>query len=308
MATCALTNIAMRESKTAYESSQIIAQWIEACLDKRVAAFDISAWGGDDPLDEQVLNDDRGHIGYYGHLNLMLGCYSLLNNDGRFSQLHGRISKAIAKRMGKYPHRHGETYPSETYPADNTVAAASLKIADISLGTDYRSLVGEWVEQSKLIEWQPYGLIVFQIDSVTGQPLQSCRGSHMGWNSFFLPLVDEAYAKLQFQRFRANMLQNYPGISAFREYPKGRWFAMDCDTGPVIFGLGGTATGFSVAGARWTRDFRLLTRLLRPVELLGVSVTKDNLRRYVALPIVVDAIMLAMKTAVEWRQLWRSKQ
>lgn len=304
MAACALTNIAMQEPKTAHESSVLIAQWIEACLDKKIAAFDSMAWAGDEPLDEDVLDKDRGHLGYYGHLNLMLGCYALLNNDGRFSQLHKTLSDAIARRMRKYPHRHVETYPSQTYPADNTVAAASLRVSDMTQATGYKSLVDEWVEQSKKIEWQPYGLIVFQIDSVTGQALQTCRGSHMGWNSFFMPLVDEEYARVQFGRFKKHMLQEFPGIAAFKEYPEGRWFTMDCDTGPVIFGLGGTATGFSAAGARWAKDAKLLSCLLRPVELLGVSATKENMRRYVALPVVADAIMLAMKTAVRWKPLW----
>jgi hypothetical protein len=304
MATYALTNIAMSRPDTAKESSEIIAKWIQFCINTQFSNFDEIAWQ-EKPLDETVLNKDYGHIGYYGHLNLMLGCYALLNNDGRFRALHAKLSDAIARRMRKYPHRHIETYPGETYPPDNTVGAASLRVADMTLNSNYEKLVDEWVQQSKKIEYGPYGLIVFQIDIKTGQPLQTCRGSNIGWNSFFMPLVDESYAKVQFERFRKYMLQRYIGFAAFREYPKGGWFRMDRDTGPVIFGLGGTATGFSVAGARWSNDRALLTLLLRPVELLGVSVTKNNERRYIAVPVVGDAIMLAMKTACRWRPLWK---
>jgi hypothetical protein len=207
--------------------------------------------------------------------------------------------------MRKYPHRHIETYPGETYPPDNTVGAASLRVADMTLGSNYKKLVDEWVQESKKIEYSPYGLIVFQIDIKTGQPLQDCRGSNIGWNSFFMPLVDESYAKVQFERFKKYMLHRNIGFAAFREYPQGGWFRMDRDTGPVIFGFGGTATGFSVAGAKWSNDKALLTLLLRPVELIGVSVTKGNERRYIAAPVVGDAIMLAMKTACRWRPLWK---
>jgi len=304
MATYALTNIAMLKPDTAKESSAIIAKWIEFCINGQFSNFDEIAWQ-EKPLDEKILNKDYGHIGYYGHLNLMLGCYALLNNDGRFKELHTKMSEAIAKRMAKYPHRHIETYPGETYPPDNTVGAASLRVADMALGTNYRKLVDEWVEESKKIEYPLYGLIAFQIDIQTGRPLQTCRGSNIGWNSFFMPLVDEAYAKVQFERFKKYMLRRYIGFAAFQEYPRGGWFKMDRDTGPVIFGLGGTATGFSVAGARWSNDSELLTLLLRPLELLGVSVTKSNERRYIAAPVVGDAIMLAMKTACRWRPLWR---
>jgi len=308
MATYALTNIAMLEPETAHESSQIIAEWIGVCMDEEVFAFDQIAWWEESPLSPEALSGDRGHIGYYGHLNLMLGCYALLNNDGQFELLHRKISDAIARRMLKYPHRHVETYPYETYPPDNTVAVVSLRVADMTLDTDYSDLIDEWILQSKLLEAKPYGLIVFQINSFTGEPFQSCRGSNIAWNSFFLPLVDEEYADEQFERFREFMLRRIPGFATFKEYPEGNLFKMDCDTGPVIFGVGGTATGFSVAGARWTKDERLLTELLRSVELLGTSVTKGDMRRYIVSPIVGDAIMLSVKTACRWRPLWKPKE
>jgi hypothetical protein len=303
MAAFALTNIAMIEPQTAAESSRIIAKWIDFCVDKEFSNFDEAAWG-EKSLDDKTLNKDYGHVGYYGHLNLMLGCYALLNNDGRFLELHKKLSDSIARRMSKYSHRHIETYPGETYPPDNTVAVASLSVADKTIGTDYKRLIEEWVEQSKKIEWLPYGLIVFQIDSITGEPVQTCRGSNIGWNSFFMPIIDEGYAKVQFDRLKKYMLRRYIGFAAFKEYPQGGWFRIDRDTGPVIFGLGGTATGFSVAGAKWSNDEELLNLLLRPFEFLGVSVTKNNQRRYIAVPVLADAIMLAMKTACRWRPLW----
>lgn len=304
MAVYALTNMAMIEPKTALDSSKMISRWIEFCLRPEIYSFDKVAWN-ENPLDDKVLAEERGHIGYYAHLNLMLGCYALLNNDGRFQELHRKLSEAIARRMAKYPHRHIETYPHETYPPDNTVAAASLRIADMTLGVKYKTLVDEWVEQSKRLEQSPAGLIAFQIDSNSGLPLQTYRGSNIGWNSFFLPLVDENYAKDQFEKFKKYMLRRIIGFAAFKEYPRGGLFKMDCDTGPVILGLGGTATGFSVAGARWANDKDLLSFLLRSVEILGMSVTKGDKRRYLALPVVGDAIMLAMKTACKWRPLWK---
>lgn len=307
MATYALTNIAMLEPAAAKESSEIIAKWIEFCLDEKISAFDRIAWN-ENPLDEKVFKGDRGHIGYYGHLNLMLGCYALLNNDGRFKELHRKICDAITRRMTKYPHRHIETYPYETYPPDNSVSVASLKVADMTLGTSYKQLIDDWIRESKLIEIQPYGLVVFQIDSVSGQPVQTCRGSNIGWNSFFLPLIDEEYAEIQFVRFKKYMRRSFLGFSAFKEHPQGNLFVMDCDTGPVIFGLGGTATAFSVAGARWTHDKALLSGLLRSVEVIGTSISRKDKKKYIVLPVVGDAIILAMKTACRWEPLWNSKR
>ena len=178
----------------------------------------------------------------------------------------------------------------------------------MTIGTNYKELVDECVKQSKKIEYLPYGLICFQIDINTGKALQTCRCSNICWNSFFLSLVDEEYSREQFFRFKKHMLWEFLGFKAFREYPRGGWFRMDRDTGPVIFGLGGTATGFSVAGAVWSKDEQLANSLLKPFELLGVSTTKGDQRRYIAIPIVGDAIMLAMKTACQWRPLWKESK
>jgi len=303
MAAYALTNVAMSKPETAIESSRIIENWINVCLGEKIRNFDEIAWG-ENPLAENVLVKDTGHIGYYGHLNLMLGAYALLNNDGKFKDLHQKISDAIERRMEKYPHHHVETYPFENYPPDNTVSVASLKISNLTLPKNYDRVIDKWIVESKKLEDQKSGLLPFQIDTLTGKPLQTFRGSHLGWNSFFLPLINEEYAKIQFERFSKNMLFSIPGIAGFKEYPKNVFFSADSDAGPIIFGLGSTATGFSIAGAKWSKDQRLYSSLLRSIEIFGVSITKNNERHYLSLPVISDAIILAMKTACPWKPLW----
>ncbi|MDP2653468.1 MAG: hypothetical protein Q8Q08_05485 [Candidatus Omnitrophota bacterium] len=304
MAAAALTNIAMMAPETAEESAQAIARWIGICLTRDVFLFDEAAWG-ESPLEETVLAGEDGHIGYYGHLNLMLGCYALLSPDGRFADLHGKISAAIARRMKKYPHRHVETYPGQNYPPDNTVAAASLRIADMVSSPRYENLIEEWVSETRGLEVGPYGLVTFQIDTLTGRPLQASRGSNNGWNSFYLALVDEPYAREQFLKIRKFLLKRAGGFAFVREYPSGHSFAGDRDTGPVVGGIGATATAFTIAGAIREKDVGLRNDLLRSIELAGTTMTRDGQRRYAAAPIVGDAIILAMKTARSWRPLWK---
>jgi len=144
MAAMALTNIAMRHPETAAASSQAISRWIERSLEKDVRLFDERAWNAN-PLDERILSGDEGHIGYYGHLNMLIGCYTLLNPDGRFDAWHRKISEAIARRMRKYPHRQVETYPGQNYPPDTAAAVASLRVADMNGPPHYAALISEWV-------------------------------------------------------------------------------------------------------------------------------------------------------------------
>ena len=302
MASAALTNIAMSESERAMEYSEHIARWIEWSLLPSAYQFDEEAWG-ESPLSDIVLEGDEGHIGYYGHLNFILGCYALLNDDDRFSAIHYRISEAIARRMKKYPHRHVETYPSQNYPPDNSVAVASLRFYDMVANTSkYSSLIEEWIQETKKIEAGPYGLVVFQIDTATGMPVQKARGSNNAWNSFYLAFIDEDYARIQYKKMGL-MIRSAVGFSALREYAQGHNFTGDRDTGPVIFGLGASSTAFLIGGATRWDDFDLRKRLLRSIELFGCSVTHGNMRHYAAAPVVGEAILLAMKTARPWRKL-----
>lgn len=68
--------------------------------------------------------------------------------------------------------------------------------------------------------------------------------------------------------------------------------------------LGTSGKGFAVAGARLTKDPRLLTRLLRTGEFFGFTIHGFTGRRYLMAPLVGDAILLAMKTAMPWNPRW----
>ncbi len=301
MASAALTNIAMESPEKAKVFSGYIANWIEWGVSRAAYQFDEQAWGKA-PLLDEVLKSDEGHIGYYGHLNFMLGCYALLNGDGRFQPLHLRLSEAIARRMKKYSHRHVETYPGQNYPPDNSVAVASLAIFDKANGNHYRELIKEWLDQTKRIEVGSYGLVAFQIDTLTGRPVQEARGSNNAWNSFYLTFIDEDYSHIQYERMHS-MIRVVLGFAALREYAKGNDFKSDRDAGPVIFGLGASSTAFLIAGATRWKDDLLRKRLLRSIEIFGCTVTRNNLRHYAVAPVVGDAIILAMKTLRPWRKL-----
>lgn len=304
MATFALTNLCMKHPELVEESAKAIASWIEICLGPDVRRFDEREWH-ENPLDAVVLRGDEGHIGYYGHVNLMLGCYALLVRDSRFRELHEQMSEAIARRMRRYPHRHVETYPGQNYPPDNTVSVASLSIAGKVLGESYSGLIQEWITKTKKLAQTSSGLVPFRIDTFTGKPVQFARGSNNGWNSFFLPLIDPVFAREQFFLLKKLYGKEALGFGVVKEFPSGHWFTMDCDTGPVIFGLGATASAFSIAGAERFGDDVFRTQLLRSFELLATTITQGSRRRYAVTPVLGDAILLAMKTACPWQPLWK---
>jgi hypothetical protein len=195
-----------------------------------------------------------------------------------------------------------ETYPHETYTMDNVVAVASLAVADHVRGTDHRALVDEWVTYTRARLLDPTtGLIVFGVDEETGAPEQRGRGSAAGWASYFLPMIDLAFAREQWAAARAQLAGRLGPFAGLREYhpldPHAGWG--DIDSGPVLV-WGVSATGFAMAGARRHGDHDLLRGQLALSELFGLSVDEGDERRYVAAPLLGEAILLCMKTARPW--------
>jgi hypothetical protein len=67
-----------------------------------------------------------------------------------------------------------------------------------------------------------------------------------------------------------------------------------------VFGMSPAATGFALAAARHDGDDAWATGLLRTAEIAGFSVPCRGGRCYLLAPLVGDAIVLAMRTALLW--------
>jgi hypothetical protein len=139
------------------------------------------------------------------------------------------------------------------------------------------------------------GVMGFAIKGTGATP---SRGSGAGWNSFYLPHVDAAFAAEQWAATaRAFIVVVPPWFAALREFPHGRPGEGDVDSGPLVFGLSPAATGFAIAGARHANDAASLGGLLATAEVAGTTWVRPGRRSYLLAPDVGDAIVLAMRTA-----------
>jgi hypothetical protein len=298
MTAAATTNMAFDDPALLPRAREDVARLLDRALSPGARAFDAQRWR-EDPLES--LDGPHGHAGYLGHLALMLGANRLLGGDRRFDATHDRVAAALARRVKAAPSGHLETYPGETYAMDNTVVQAALALHQQAGRGDHRAATARWLDHTRRHLLDPRtGLVSFALDA-GGRPLQGARGSGAGWNSFYLPFVDEAFAAEQFAALKAHLVRDLPfGGAGVREFPAGVVGAGDVDSGPVLFGISTSGTGFAVAGARHARDARLLGRLLTTAEIVGCTVQWSGRRRYLLAPLVGDAIMLAMKTARPW--------
>lgn len=298
MTAAALANLAFVMSETREKSLEACATIVERTLAPEIRAFEMSAWGSD-PLED--LAGKNGHIGYLGHLGIVLGAHRVLGGDDRYDTLHDALSEAIARRMRASPSWHLETYPGQIYTADNSVGVAALAIWDMLSGASHSDAIAGWVAHTRARLLDPgNGIIVFQV-APEGGPLGRGRGSAAGYNSFYLPFIDAALAAEQRAAVQTHMLVSLPfGGIGVREYLPGVGGGGDVDTGPLLFGVSPSATGFFMAGARHAGDDALLLGLLRTAEIAGFSAPCRSGRCYLLAPLVGDAIVLAMRTATTW--------
>jgi len=298
MTSAAVCNIAFTWPDTRDAALTQLPPIIDKALLPSTRAFDTGAWDSDALAS---LDNNQGHLGYLGHLNLMLGCYRVLGGDGRYDDLHDRITAAMVRRMDRSRSVHVETYPGEIYTSDNATGAASIAVHAAASGKAHGQTLHRFIQYTRdhLLDPQT-GLVVFKVDS-QGRPWGTSRGCGVGWNSFYLPFVDPAFSSDQWSKLREHMIRRSSvGFWGVREFPDGVLGFGDVDSGPLILGLSPSATGFSMAGARRENDAETLGRLMLTAEAAGTTWVGLTGSRYLAAPLVGDAIVLAMRTAHAW--------
>jgi hypothetical protein len=304
MTVSALTNIAFEFPETKEQSRRAIDKIIQLTISEQ-SEFDNKRWN-EHPL--YSLEYGNGHIGYLGHLNFMLGAYHLIGGGSDYAELHREITNSLIHNLNEAPFPYLETYPGEIYTADNMVVYASIRLYDKIYKTDHEKLIKKWKEYTvtHLLD-NHTGLIVTAIDSM-GNGNNRSRGSWAGWNSFYIPFIDTVFARDQYEKIKKNFVINLPfGMKGCREYRDGVSSIGDIDSGPVIFGVSTSGTGFIIAGAKNSKDTVTYNGLLLTAEVFGSSVSWNKRRHYIFSPVVGEAIVLAMKTSYLWDDRFLNK-
>ena len=265
-------------------------------LQPDIRVYEKRYWG-EDAL--ETLEGTNGHIGYLGHLNLLLSLYGVLGGDDRYESLHVRISNALSRRIQDGKHPFLETFPSQIFIPDNSVVIASLSLHNRTLKSPLvEAAIQRWLIYTKESLRDPEtGIVVPWVDN-EGHPRGRPRGSYAAWNVLYLLQVDSEFASEQARRIQREFLVDLPfGACGLREYLPGFSGPGDIDSGPVIFGLSTSGTGFGLAIAKVLDDPKMTACLLFTAELVGSTISIEQQRRYLFSPIIGDAILLAMRTA-----------
>lgn len=288
-----LCQLALRHPETAKEWIPAIELSIQQLLSKEVREFDRASWQADAL---ESLDTDQGHAAYLGYLNFLLGMYRQINPTNSFAALNDQITAALARRLANAPTGLIATYPGEWYPVDNAPIIASISMHGKATGRDYSSLLKrqEQVYRERYID-RSTGLLI-QAAAPDGSPVDTARGSGSALGVFFLHHAYPELCREIFDGIRKNLETDLFNFGAIREYPHGVSGNWDVDSGPIIFGFGFSATGFTIAATQVYEDHRLFARLYSSAILAGApSINSDRIDFLTAGPLG-NAILLAMFT------------
>lgn len=270
---------------------------IDELLSERVRAFDARIWK-EDPLDS-LATSDRGHAAYLGYLNLALGLHRELVPDSRFAELNDRISAALARRLAVSRHGILETYPRETYPVDNAAVLGSLLQHARSTGTDHGAVTAPMLGRFRK-DWRDStsGLLFQALDPHDGRPLDSGRASGTAFAAVLLAYGEMEVSRDLYQHAKAGCAASLLGFGYASEYARGAEQGTgDIDSGPLIFGISPSATGFLLASARRFEDPEQFTALYRTAHLMGAPIGRGPRRSYVTGGPLGNAMLFTLLTA-----------
>ena len=243
-----------------------------------------------------------------GEIALMLGARRMVLDDPRLAELHRFRTELIVERMARSPSLSGESYPDEAWTFCNTVALASLRMADVLDGSDHSRSIDEWLAYAKrsLIDADS-GLLIssYRLD---GTHLDGPEGSSIFMVAHMLQVLDPELARDQWTRARRELLRYVAGFGYAREWPPSWTGPEDVDSGPTIpiLGANAGASGLAILGAAAFEDRRALSALLRSLELAAFPSEDANGKRFEASNTVGDAVMLyALVQGPLWRKVMR---
>jgi hypothetical protein len=289
MAVIGLGQMALRapETRERYQHAlEGCARWL---ITPEARQFGTEGWG-EDGLSPEVLQGDHVHA-YLGWTNVALALAARLVPDPEVRETHRRLTEAMARRLATLPVHRLETYPGESYPPDQVMVAASL-----GLSGGHEALLSQWARSFRQAAIDPdTGLLHQSLSPRDGHPTDSPRGSGSALAAAFLQYVDPALARQLASQVHAQLGVTTLGFGAVREVPHGAPFRMDIDSGPVIFGRGVSATGFSIAAARVEGDERWFRSLVRTAHTVGAPRLGKG-RWYLTGGALGNAILLAMFT------------
>jgi hypothetical protein len=233
-----------------------------------------------------------------GEIAMMLASRRMVEEKPEYKTLLTERVNAIVARFHASPQMMLESYPDECWTFDHCVALDAIKMADCLDGTDHSKLIHDWIAMAKQKLVDPKSGLLISSFTMRGAPLIGPEGSSIWMVAHSLQLLDEDFARDQYQLARKELGTVTLGFGYAHEWPENWKGDADIDSGPIIpgFDISAGSSGMAFIGASSFGDDPFLASLAATVDFAGFPSRTDGRLKYCASNQVGDAALLYAAT------------
>lgn len=244
-----------------------------------------------------------------GEIALVLGARLIVEERPALRPLLAERAALIAERMQRGPVLSAESYPDECWTFCNTVALASLRIADALAGRPaHAALLRDWVATARRrLVHRASGLLISSY-TVDGRPKDGPEGSSLWMAAHMLELVDRRFAEEQYRLARGALVRRLLGFGYAREWPDSWQGPRDIDSGPVVplLEASPSSSGLALMAAASFDDRETLRALLTTLRFAAFPARRQGGLSYLGANGVGEAVILYAQTLGPlWREVER---
>ena len=229
-----------------------------------------------------------------GEIAMMLASRRVVEEKAEYKTLSTERVRAIVERFCHSPNLILESYPDECWTFDHVLALDAVQISDYLDHTDNSALFQSWLSMAKKRLVHPETGLLISNFTTKFAPLNGPEGSTLWMVAHGLQLLDEEFARDQYQRGRKELSRTTLGFSYAREWPVGLETPADIDSGPIIpvFNISAGSSGMAFIGAAAFGDEKFLSGLAATLDFAGFPSSKAGRLKYCASNQVGDAALL----------------
>jgi hypothetical protein len=301
----ALTNMCLQEpdAQQAYLDvvDKIIVQTLQLEQDKGIYYFlmDYGKYGS-------FVNKPARSLFLDGEVALMFGVRQMVKVRPDYAPLLAQRVDIMVDYMSRGSVLSAESYPDDCWTFCNSVALAAMTISDVLDGRDHSEFCRRWINTAKSKLVDPHTGILYSSYTLAGTPKDGPEGSTIWMVSHCLQLVDEEFAKDQYDRAKKELACNVLGFGFAREWPKSWKGPKDIDAGQVLplLEASPSSSGLAFMAARSFGDMAFLKALLASLRLGGFPQEEDGTLTFRACNSLGEAVLLySMAAGPMWKKV-----
>lgn len=290
-----LTNIALNDPSQKEFAGKYIDIAIQKAMTPEIKGQFDSMFGDPFKKDKEI----KDNVLYLGHLNLMMGAYQLVTGDKKYFDFQKRITDGLSEGFINSPTHHLESYNGNKWPADNTVALASLDLFDKLNKENHSKAIKLWKEWTLKNMIDKDGLLYSHIDPITQKQDEEARGCSMSYSLIFINMFDPQFSKEMYSNYRKTFFKKLAGVDFAREWLADNGKA-DVDSGPIIRDVGSVASAFAIGASKLHGDYNTFNDLSMAAEIATIPYETLSEKGYMLNVSLGESVLLFGRTLKPW--------